>query len=140
MFSTILVASDGSCDADRLVAVAQSLAHEGNTKVVVAHVTELMAGRGRGLPVHANEDQLQLKVKLQVADLKASGVNAEFRIRSSFGAVAATIAEIASRCAADLIVTGDSHHGRLSELLFGSVGRSMPQIAPCPVLVVPSHN
>jgi nucleotide-binding universal stress UspA family protein len=39
MFTTILVASDGSETADRVVTVAQSLAKEGQSKVVVAHVT-----------------------------------------------------------------------------------------------------
>jgi len=140
MFTTILVASDGSHNADRLVQVAQTLARESRSKVVVAHVNELMAGRGGGQPVHPNEELLQLKVKLQVADLKAAGLDAEFSIRSTFGAVAPSIAEIARRCDADLIVTGSSTHGRFSELLFGSVGRRMPEIAPCPVLVVPSRN
>jgi len=46
MFTTILVASDGSDTADRLIAVAQSLATRDRSKVVVAHVNELMVMRG----------------------------------------------------------------------------------------------
>jgi nucleotide-binding universal stress UspA family protein len=140
MFKTILVASDGSENADRLVAVAESLAREASSKVVVAHVNELMTGRGGPLPVHADEDQLQHKVRLQVADLKAVGVDAELMMLASRRRADLAIAEIAKDCRADLIVTGASHHGRFADLLFGSVGQRMSRLAPCPVLVVPSPN
>jgi nucleotide-binding universal stress UspA family protein len=62
MFTTILVASDGSDTADRLIAVAQSLATRDRSKVVVAHVNELMVMRGCAQPVHLDEDLLQRKV------------------------------------------------------------------------------
>jgi nucleotide-binding universal stress UspA family protein len=140
MFKTILVASDGSENADRLVTVAQSLAKEGQAKVVVAHVVELMASRGGPLPVRVDEEQLRLKAKLQVADLKAAGFDAELKMRSTRQRADHSIAEIAKDCGADLIVTGASHHGRFAGLLFGSVGQRMSRLAPCPVLVVPSAN
>lgn len=140
MFKTILVASDGSESADRLVTVAQSLANEAHSKVVVAHVNELMTGRGGPLPVHADEDHLQQKVRLQVADLKAAGVDAELKMLTTRRRADLSIAGIAKDIRADLIVTGASHHGRLADLLFGSVGQRMSRLAPCPVLVVPSPN
>lgn len=62
MVTTILVASDGSDTADRLIAVAQSLATRDRSKVVVAHVNELMVMRGGAQPVHLDEDLLQRKV------------------------------------------------------------------------------
>lgn len=68
MFTTILDASDGSDTADHLVAVAQSLAARDRAKVVVAHVNELMVMRGGAQPVHLDEDVLQRKVRLQLAD------------------------------------------------------------------------
>ena len=51
-----------------------------------------------------------------------------------------SIAEVARIYNADLIVTGGSRHGHLASTLFGNVGRRMIRIAPCPVLVIPSHN
>ncbi|MFI5285267.1 MAG: universal stress protein [Candidatus Dormibacteria bacterium] len=56
MFTTILVASDGSDTADQLVAVAQSLAMQDRSKVVVAHVNELMVMRGGAQPVHLDRE------------------------------------------------------------------------------------
>jgi nucleotide-binding universal stress UspA family protein len=140
MFKTILVASDGSESADRLVTVAESLAKGDGAKVVVAHVNELMAGRGAIYSVHPNEDLLQRKVRLQVGDLRAAGLDAEVKILSTRGRAADSIAEVARDCNADLIVAPGSRHGHLANVLFGDVGQRMIRIAPCPVLVVPSDN
>jgi nucleotide-binding universal stress UspA family protein len=114
MFTTILVASDGSDDADRLVAVARRLARDGHSKVVVAHVTKLIAARGGHYPVCANEDLLQLEVRHQVADLKAAGLDVELKLRSTFGETALALAEVAKDCCADLIVTRGGRHGRFA--------------------------
>jgi nucleotide-binding universal stress UspA family protein len=140
MFSTILVASDGSDTADRVVTVAQSLAEEGPSKVVVAHVNELMAGRGGAHSVHPNEDLLQLNVRKQVAELKAAGLDVEIHMQSTIGKAAKSIAEMARDCHADLIVAGASKHGPLADLVFGTAGQRMYRLAPCPVLVVPAQN
>jgi nucleotide-binding universal stress UspA family protein len=140
MFTTILVASDGSETADHVVTVAQSLAKEGQSKVVVAHVNELMAGRGGAHSVHPNEDLLQLNVRKQVADLKAAGLDVEIHMESTIGKAAKSIAEMARECHADLIVAGASKHGPLADLVFGTAGQRMYRLAPCPVLVVPAQN
>ena len=121
MFTTILVASDGSDDADRLVAVALRLARDGHSKVVVAHVNKLIAARDVHYPVCANEDRLQLKVRHQVADLKAAGLDVELKLRSTFGATAPALAEVAKDCGADLIVTGGGQHGRFLGVAFTGV-------------------
>jgi universal stress protein A len=140
MFTTILVASDGSDSADRLVTVAQSLAKEDGAKVVVAHVNELMAGRGGAHTVHPLEDVLQDKVREQVAELKAAGLDVEIQMQSTIGSAAKSIAEMARECHADLIVAGASKHGPLADLVFGTAGQRMYRLAPCPVLVIPPKN
>ena len=140
MFTTILVASDGSETADRVVTVAQSLAEEGQSKVVVAHVNELIAGRGGAHSVHPNEDLLQLNVRKQAADLRAAGLDVEIHMQSTIGKAAKSIAEMARDCHADLIVAGASKHGPLADLVFGTAGQRMYRLAPCPVLVVPAQN
>jgi len=140
MFTTIVVASDGSDTADRLVTVAESLAKEDGAKVVVAHINELIVGRGTLYPVHPDEDSLQHKVRMQVGDLRAAGLDAEYKILSTRGRAADSIAEGARDYGADLIVTGGSRHGHLASALLGNVGQRMIRVAPCPVLVVPSHN
>jgi len=140
MFTTILVASDGSDTADCLVTVAQSLAKEDGANVVVAHVNELMAGRGGAHSVRPNEDLLQLHVRQQVADLKAAGLDVEIHMQSTIGKAAKAIAEMARECHADLIVAGASKHGPLADLVYGTAGQRMYRLAPCPVLVVPAQN
>jgi len=140
MFTTILVASDGSETADRVVTVAQSLAKQDQSKVVVAHINELMAGRGGAHSVRPNEDLLQLHVRQQVADLKAAGLDVEIHMQSTIGKAAKAIAEMARECHADLIVAGASKHGPLADLVYGTAGQRMYRLAPCPVLVVPAQN
>jgi nucleotide-binding universal stress UspA family protein len=140
MFTTILIASDGSDTADRLVTIAQSLAQPDHSRMVVAHVNDLMVGRGGAQPVHANEHLLQLKVRLQVADLKAAGFDVEIQMQSTVGTAAKSIAEMARERHADLIVAGASRHGRVADLVFGTAGQRMIRLVPCPILVVPSHN
>jgi nucleotide-binding universal stress UspA family protein len=140
MFTTIVVASDGTDSADRLVTVAESLAKEDGARVVVTHINELMVGRGALYSVHPEEDKLQTKVRLQAGDLRAAGLDAEYKILSTRGRAADSIADVARHYNADLIVTGGSRHGHLANAILGSVGQRMIRIAPCPVLVVPSHN
>jgi nucleotide-binding universal stress UspA family protein len=140
MFGTILVASDGTETADRLVTIAQSMARRGATRVIVAHVNELMAGRGGAHTVHADEDLLKRKVRLQVTDLRAAGIDAEFHIQSTIGSAPKSIAATARECHADLIIAGASRHGPIAALVFGNASQRMLRLAPCPVLVVPSHN
>jgi nucleotide-binding universal stress UspA family protein len=140
MFTTIVVTSDGSNTADLLIAVAETLAKGSRTKVVVAHVNELTTARGALYSVRPYEDMLQRKVRLQVGDLKAAGFDAEAKILSTRGRAADSIAEVARDYKANLIVTGGSRHGRLASTLFGNVGQRMIRVAPCPVLVIPSHN
>ena len=140
MFTTILVASDGSDTADRLVTVARSLAKEDGAKVVVAHVNELMAGRGGAHTVHPLEDLLQDNVRKQAAELKAAGLEVEVHMHSTIGKAAKSIAEMARECHADLIVAGASRHGPLADLVFGTAGQRMYRLAPCPVLVIPTKN
>jgi nucleotide-binding universal stress UspA family protein len=140
MFTTILVASDGSDTADQLVAVAQSLAQQDRSRVIVAHVNELMVGRGGAQSVHPNEDLLQHKVRLQVADLKAAGLDVDIHVQSTIGTAAKSIAEMARQCHADLIVAGASRHGPIADFVFGTAGQRMIRLAPCPVLVIPPHN
>ena len=119
------------------MAVARSLASDGRSRVVVAHVNKRMAVRGGSFPFYANEDLLQVKVRQQVASLQSTGLNAELMMQSTFGDTAPALAEIARECGADLIVTGGSRHRRLAGVGSRGVGQQVPRFSPCPVLMVP---
>ena len=61
MFRTIVLALDGSEGSRRAAAVAAELAHRNSARLVIAHVAELVAGRGGGY-AHLNEDELKRRI------------------------------------------------------------------------------
>jgi nucleotide-binding universal stress UspA family protein len=141
MFTTIMVATDGSDEADRAVDMAQKLAVESNARIVVVHVKELLLGKSAGYPVSADEGELEEKIKRQVSNMEAAGVDAELREHAIvLGGPAHVIAEEAREAAADLIVAGSHGHNPVAGLLLGSVTQRLLSIAPCPVLVVPTAD
>ena len=141
MFRTIVLALDGSQASDRAIPVASELSRDG-AKVVVAHIREVMVGRGAtGLPAHADEDELEAKIRGQAQDLKDSGIDVVIDLGSAMaGGPAHVIADIARKEGADLIVTGTRGHSPVAGLLLGSVTQRLLHIAPCPVLVVPAEH
>jgi nucleotide-binding universal stress UspA family protein len=133
-------ATDGSAAADRALVDAKALAAESQTPLLVVYCEELtLPGKGGGsFPVHANEEELQAKIRRQVEELSNNGTPARLETaRSKVGGAAHAIAEIASRDHADLIVVGTRGHTPLAGLLLGGVTQRLLHIAPCPVLAVP---
>ncbi|HEX8856158.1 MAG TPA: universal stress protein [Thermoleophilaceae bacterium] len=140
MFKKVVWATDGSESADRALPHIRSMATEG-TEVVVLHVDEFVAAPKSGFELHADEEDIQSKIKAQVADLKESGANATLRVVDTRASGAAhAIAEEAAAVGADLVVTGTRGHTPLQGLVLGSVTQRILHIAPCPVLVVPEST
>jgi nucleotide-binding universal stress UspA family protein len=138
MFSTMVVATDGSEHGDRAVTTAHRLAVESRARVVVVHVKELLLGKSAGYPVAADERDLEAKIEQQISNMKAAGVDAELREHAIvLGGPAPLIAGDAEQVGADLIVAGTHGHNPVVGLLLGSVTQRLLSIAPCPVLVVP---
>lgn len=143
MFKKIVWATDGSDAADQTLPFVKQLAEEGGGELVVVHVEErTLPGKGGGrLPVAANEDELQEKIKQQVQELAGNGVNATLHTgRVSVGGAAQVIAEAARELHGDAIVVGTRGHTPLGGLLLGSVTQRLLHIAPCPVIAVPTRN
>lgn len=65
--------------------------------------------------------------------------DSDVRFVSVWGDPAQEIIATTERLACDLIIVGESHHGRLARTLFGSVAKSVAGAAPCPVLIVPQR-
>jgi len=57
VFKVIVLALDGSDTAKQGIPIAVELAKAGKGKIVIAHVEERMATKGRA-PIHADEDQI----------------------------------------------------------------------------------
>jgi nucleotide-binding universal stress UspA family protein len=139
MFKTILWATDGSEAADRALPYAKKLAEGNGRRLVVVHVKELLGGRAAGYPVLADEDELQAKIRRQVDQLRAEGLDATLQLVTAFASKAASvIAEVARDVGADVIVVGTRGHSPLAGVLRGSVTQRLLHLAPCPVLAVPA--
>lgn len=139
MFSTIVIALDGSDASERTLPLLRQLGPPDAIRLEIVHVREVLAGRAGGLPLHANEDELIERVKARAAELAEAGYDTHLHVENTVGGgPARVIAELAELCAADLILTGTRGHGPVAGLLLGSVATRLLHLAPCPVLVIPS--
>ena len=111
-FKRIVLAVDGSPPSERAVTVSAALA---------AAVREAEAV-GAALLARAAEA------------LQARGVSVA--TRHARGPVGRRVVETANEMDADLIVVGSHGHGRLEELLLGSVSDAVARQARCSVLIV----
>jgi nucleotide-binding universal stress UspA family protein len=142
MFKAIVLALDGSEAAKRAIPIAVDLARAGKSKIVIAHVEERMATKGRA-PVEAEEDEIQAGLRALVKDLAAKGIDASIEMGDVMAGGAGTahaIADIADKSNADLIVAGTRGHNPLAGLLVGSVTQRLLHIAKQPVLAVPAND
>ena len=139
----ILLATDGSRDADRAADVAVELAKATGAKLSIVTVADNIAGedldrlaRAEGSVADAidmicNTTLQQAKERLRQAGL--SNVATQTR----WGDPAEVLIETARRNHADAIVMGRRGRGRLAGLLLGSVSQKVASLAPCVVIVVP---
>lgn len=138
MFGTIVWATDGSQNADRALDTAKALADGHGALLVVVHVVQHYATE-TGLAVYPDEDQVQAKLQQTVEQLTNDGFKTSLRVVDHVGPQAAhQIAKVAREVGADLVVMGTRGHGSIAGLLLGSVVTRLLQVAPCPVVVVPT--
>ena len=138
MFKTIVWATDGSETADAALVPAKALAAHGSRLIAVHSKDVFVGGRSTGLPVHADERELEAKIERQVAELRAEGVDAFVEVvHGQTSNAAKVIADAATELEADVIVAGTRGHGPITGAIVGSVTQQLLHLAPCPVLVVP---
>jgi nucleotide-binding universal stress UspA family protein len=142
MFKTILWATDGSEIADSALPFAKTLASGKNAELIVLHSNEIfIGGRATGLPVFADEEELQAKIDHQVDELRADGFDARFiLVPSTSKGSAEVIADAARETSADVIVIGTHGHAPILGVVAGSVAQQLLHLAPCPVMVVPGAD
>ena len=141
MFTTIIWATDGSPSADEALSYARSLAAEYGARLVVAHCMETAAAHNGGSgPPWTDAGQLRAKVERQASALAADGFEVSENIFTGIAGArpAHAIAALAREIDADLIVAGARGHTAASGLVLGSVTQCLLQIAPCPLLAVPT--
>ena len=138
MFSTVVLALDGSDGAKKAIPVAAELAEREGAKLVLAHVTEYLAAKGGELP-HPGEEEIRAEIEGEAEHLSTRGVETEVQFADSvLGGPAHAIVEIADRTGGDLIVTGTRGHTPVADVLLGSVSHRLLHIGKRPILVVPA--
>ena len=106
--------------------------------MLVLHCKELFSGRAGGYPVLADDEQLEEKIRKQVADVRSEGVETTFKLVTGVSRHAADmIADVARETGADLVVVGSHGRSAVGGLLLGSVTQQLLHVAPCPVLGIP---
>jgi nucleotide-binding universal stress UspA family protein len=139
----VLVATDGSTSAARAEGVAAAIAAGCNCRLVVVTVSRGLSGDELRRLAHIEGDLGKARHKLianildEAADrAKRAGV-ADVTVRAVHGDPAAAIIAAAEGEQVDLIVMGRRGVGALTQLLLGSVSRSVVDRASCAVTVVP---
>jgi nucleotide-binding universal stress UspA family protein len=142
----ILVATDGSEDANRAVDYAARRAKDDGADLLIVNVIG-----GYGLPdkvflAFTNDQNILLKELLasQSAETltaardraRKAGVST-IVLESRTGEAAQTIIEIAQEKKADAIVVGKRGAGRIAGVLLGSVSQKLVSLSPVPLTVVP---
>jgi nucleotide-binding universal stress UspA family protein len=137
-YRTILVAVDGSADAEAALHHAATLARDQHAKLVVLTVIPVAAPQvatpGVVVPTAADTDDAYAHIlRRAVAPLPADvGV----QTRLAHGRPARRILEVAHETGSDLVVMGAHGHGRLHHALIGSVSDAVVRVSDLPVLLM----
>ena len=138
MFKRILLATDGSPDAEQALVYARNLALRDDAEVFVVHAFEpvptylIDPTESRLWARHiASGEEVAHEAARQ---LQESGVRVTTEVLE--GPAADAILKVADVRGCDLIVMGSRGHGTLASLLLGSVSHRILAHAPAPVLVV----
>jgi nucleotide-binding universal stress UspA family protein len=140
----ILLATDGSAEAESAAQVAAELAEKTGSELHVVYVEVIpyfaqysagtAASYDRELYEKIEEEAQETLRKLTWQVKVAGGAVAEDHLR--MGAPGEEIVGLAEAIGAGLIVMGSRGRGGMKRALMGSVSDSVVRYAPCPVLVV----
>lgn len=141
--NSILVATDGSEDADRAIDVAAELAKATASKLLVMTVGHELSGaevrqlaRAEGGVGEAHDlVYMQLLQRAKARALSKGAPSVEVQL--GWGEPGAALLDTARRMAADFIVVGRRGRGKAVSVLLGSVSHRLVGEAPCVVVVVP---
>jgi nucleotide-binding universal stress UspA family protein len=142
MFTSILVAIDGSDHAAKALAAAASIAAMSGAKLAIVTVPQpavepvLVGYTTVPVPISREELESQGLRLLDEAEKSLPETVALLPSKVLFGDPAHAVVDEAAQIGADLIVLGRRGLGRLSGLLVGSTTTKVSQLAPCAVLTV----
>ena len=133
----VLLAADGSREAQLAATTAADLANSTNSELHVVHVGELrptfLAQTEVEPAEHEREAQRQLDEEVRRVE-EAGGTVKEAHLR--LGQADHEIVDLAQSLGIGLIVMGSRGRGRLRRALLGGVSESVVRHAHCPVTIV----
>ncbi len=133
------LAVDTASHVSAAASMARDLACDTADRVVVLHVHEYAVGRFGRIQVDCPEGEGERVAGDVVAELRASGVNAEIAImKTPVGHIAKAILNAADELEAWLILLGSTSTHDVPSLPFGSVSLRLLHRASRPVLIVPN--
>jgi nucleotide-binding universal stress UspA family protein len=137
MFENILLAIDGSEQANKALSAAETVAKLSGGQVRVLHVREFgFAGRAGQVDLEDKTEAYQI-VDQAVTALTAAGVAATGTVRGALhGHAAGEILDEAASSGAGAIVMGSRGHSELAGLIVGSTTHKILHVGKLPVLVV----
>src|SRR5919112_1858743 len=141
--TTVLLATDGSEDAELATTTALELAKSTSSELHIALVEEPVYAYvdASGYSFfdaeldHELEKQARMRLDAEVEKIRSAGV-AVAQAHLRVGAAAAEIVDLAQEIGAGLIVMGSRGLGGIRRALMGSVSDSVVRHAHCPVMVV----
>ncbi len=136
MYETVLWATDASPIADGALAEALRLMKPGGHLIAFHCDERFTGGRSGGAPLLADETDRRVKLRAQIEQLQAGGLNVELVVKTTNDATAGEIAKAAEVHDADAIVCGTRGFGVVAGAVAGSVAMRLPHLASCPVIVV----
>ena len=143
----ILLATDGSEEAELAASRAVDLAEKTDSELHVVHVGVVprflesypgTLGYERRIYKQIEEESWQRLRELSWRVKVAGGTVAGSHLR--MGAVALEVVALARELGVGLIVMGCRGHGGIRRVIEGSISDRVIRHAPCPVLVVRSHE
>jgi nucleotide-binding universal stress UspA family protein len=135
--TNILLATDGSREAELAAATAADLANATNSQLHVIHVGELLPtvlAQTEVEPAQLEREARELLDEQVRRIEEAGGTVEEAHLR--LGRADEEIVDLAQSLDVGLIVMGSRGHGRIRRALMGSVSDSVVRHAPSPVTIV----
>ncbi len=133
----ILLATDGSSEAQLATTTASDLANATDSELHVLHVGELLPtllAQTEVEPAQLEREARQLLDEQVRRVEEAGGTVKEAHLR--LGRADEEIVDLAQGMGAGMIVMGSRGRGRIRRALMGSVSDSVVRHAPCPVTIV----
>ena len=136
----VIWATDGSGNADAALPFARELAGTGGSLIAV-YCNESLYGKAPGFPLSGETVGREAKIRSQVDELRAEGLDAKLvELTGPVAEAASMIADLAGSTDADAIVVGARGHGPIAGVILGSLTQKLVHFAPCPIVAVPGSK